>query len=95
MPFKPGQSGNPKGPPKRDWTWSGELRKAVEKANEEGKSIKQAIAESLINEAVKGNIPATKALMDRMDGMPQESVEHSGEISLPTPIYNGQSTDKV
>lgn len=77
--WKPGQSGNPKGAPKRSWTWSGELEKAVEKANLEGRRIKEVIAESLIAEALKGNVNAHKAIMDRMDGMPKQDITSDGE----------------
>jgi len=90
--FKPGESGNLKGRPKRDWTWSGELQKAVEKAEKSGKTLKEIVANSLIQQAKKGNIQAQKELMNRMDGMPNQSTDiTSGGQPLPTPIYGSQS----
>lgn len=78
--FKKGQSGNPKGAPKRAWTWAGELQKAVEKKNLDGVAIKEAVAESLIDQALQGNVIASKELMNRMDGMPQQDLNLAGKI---------------
>jgi len=90
--YQSGQSGNPKGRPKREWTWSGVLQKAVEKAEESGKTVKEEVAEALIKEARKGNIQAVKELMNRMDGMPQQPTDiTSGGQALPAPIYGGKS----
>lgn len=93
--FKPGESGNLKGRPKRDWTWSGELQKAVEKAEKSGKTLKEIVANSLIHQAKRGNIQAQKELMNRMDGMPQASVDLTTKgKELPTPIYSGRSKNE-
>lgn len=75
--FKPGQSGNPKGAPKREWTWAGVIQEAVEQLEEDGTPIKSSVVKALIREAKKGNVLATKELMNRMDGMP---VQPSAEI---------------
>ena len=81
MPFTKGDKNiNRKGQPKRNWTWAGVLEKAVEAKAKDGKSIKVHIANSLLAEALKGNVVAQKELMNRMDGMPQQGVEHSGNI---------------
>lgn len=82
--FKPGQSGNPKGRPKRDWTWAGELQKAAEEAIN-GVSIKEAMAKSMVKESLKGNVQAFNAIVNRMDGMPQQDITSAGEaIQGPT-----------
>lgn len=78
--FKKGQSGNPKGAPKRDWSWSSVLEKAVQKAiklKKTGKNVtvKEIVAESLVDQAIKGNVRASIALMNRMDGVPQQSID--------------------
>ena len=77
--FVKGQSGNPKGAPKRDWTWSGELAKAAEEVVN-GTSIKEAMAKSMIKESLKGNVNAFNAIANRMDGMPEQPVKHDGTI---------------
>ena len=75
MPFQKGQSGNPSGAPKRTWTWSGVLQKAVEEHDEDGIPIKEVVAQSLIKEARKGNVLAQKEIMNRMDGMPRQDTD--------------------
>lgn len=82
MPFKPGQSGNPSGRPKKDWTWAGELQKAVEEVGKDGKDIKFHVVRSLLREALKGNINAQKELMNRMDGMPNQLTEIEGSVII-------------
>lgn len=68
--FKPGQSGNIKGAPKREWTWAGVIQEAVEQQEEDGTPIKSSVVKSLVREAKRGNVMAIKELMNRMDGMP-------------------------
>jgi len=75
--FKPGQSGNPKGAPKREWTWAGVVQEAVEQLEEDGTPIKSSVVKALVREAKRGNILAIKELMNRMDGMP---VQPNAEI---------------
>lgn len=92
--FVKGQSGNPKGAPKREWTWSGVLKEAVEEMAKDGKPIKVHIAKSLLREALKGNVMAQRELMNRMDGMPQQQLEHSGEIKNSVTIYKPEKNKK-
>lgn len=92
--FKPGQSGNPKGAPKRNWTWSGELQKAVEKKDEKGIPIKQALAQSLVNEGLKGNVQAFNAMANRMDGMPQQDITTDGEKIEGVVIYKPEKNEE-
>src|ERR1043165_7614426 len=88
--FKPGEVHNPSGRPKRDWTWSGVLQQAVEKADATGKTVKEEVADSLVSEAKRGNVFAAKELMNRMDGMPAQKLEHGGEVQV-RPILGGTS----
>lgn len=74
--FKPGQSGNLKGRPPRDWTWSGLLEEVAEELDpKDKKTFKRKVAEGLIRQAIKGDHSATKVLFDRMDGMPKQSTD--------------------
>lgn len=91
--FKPGQSGNPKGRAKRSWTFAGLLEDSLEEQDETGVSYKKILMRKLRNIGAKGDTTAIKMIMDRLDGMPQQSMKHSGEIKLPNPIYNGKSTE--
>lgn len=94
MTFVKGKSGNPNGAPKRSWTWAGVLQDAVEKSEEDGRTVKEIIAESLLTEAKKGNILAQKELMNRMDGQPTQSVEHSGEINTSLVVYKPEKNQQ-
>jgi len=80
--FKPGQSGNRKGAPKKEWTWSSELKKAVEEKAKDGKPIKYHVSRSLVNQALKGNVNALREMMNRMDGMPKQSHEVEGNVTV-------------
>lgn len=65
--FKKGKSGNPKGRPKSEWTWSGILREFADQELK-GKTKKEWVAESLYNQAIKGNVVAIKEIGDRLEG---------------------------
>lgn len=83
MPFRRGDKNiNRNGAPKRNWTWSGVLAKAVDEKAKDGKPIKVHIARSLLAEALKGNVIATKEIMNRMDGMPNQLTELTGDVSI-------------
>ncbi len=73
--WKKGQSGNPKGAPKKAWRWSETIRNVAEGLDTNGKEYKVAIAEALLKEALKGNIAAIKEIGDRLDGKARQSVE--------------------
>ena len=77
--FKPGQSGNPSGRPKREWTWAQELQKAVERQTADGTPIKEGVADAVVTQALEGNVHAIRELFNRMDGMPHQAVSHTGE----------------
>ena len=85
--FKPGQSGNPKGRPLKEYCLTDILR---EQGNSEdiettdGKKIsrKAAIAQKLWEMAMDGDVTAMKYVYDRIDGKPRESIDldHRGEL---------------
>lgn len=65
-PWKPGQSGNPKGRPKSK-SFKGALNKAIDEADGD-KSLLELIAKSLINQALAGDVRAIKEIANRLDG---------------------------
>ena len=80
-PFKPGQSGNPKGRPKLP-----DLKEAIAKLLSEGENGKSGLYEilkALYNRALKGDVRAAQELMDRGFGKSQQSIDHT---SLGEPI---------
>jgi len=95
--YKPGQSGNPKGRPKKEWTWSGVLKEIAEREDKTNKKEYKTLAgEALFKEVLKGNVPAIKEFGDRIDGKAKQSHEltgKDGEPFVPTPIYGGKSTE--
>jgi hypothetical protein len=103
--FKPGQSGNPGGRPKREWSWSGLLAEAMEeeliaKDGSKGKA-KAFVIKRLVRMAIEGDIAAQKEIMNRMDGMPHQTQDiTSGGKPLPilgsisnVPINNSDKKD--
>ena len=73
---------NKKGAPPRDWTWASILEQAAEQELK-GKTKKEWIADSLVNQAIKGNVAAIKEFGDRRDGKAKQAVEHTGENGGP------------
>jgi hypothetical protein len=75
--WQPGESGNPNGRPPAEETMTGVLRSRVNK---------QEIADKLIALANEGNVAALKYVYDRLDGMPRQSVEVTGDKEKPVPL---------
>lgn len=80
--YKPGQSGNPNGRPKRDWTWSSLLEESMEEQDETGESYKKIITRKMRTLGTKGDMVAIKELMNRMDGMPTQDIKQTGNVVL-------------
>ena len=87
------QNINLKGAPKKEWTMKSIIIEALEEVGEDGEPKNKKIAKKLVSLAERGDTVAIKMTIDRVDGMPQQSMKHSGEISLPTPIYGAKSTE--
>ena len=88
------QNINKKGAPKREWTMRGLLKEALEEEDKNGIPYKKGISQKLAKLAKSGDIVAIKEVNNRIDGMPQASVDLTtkGE-KLPTPIYASKSTE--
>jgi len=69
--WKPGESGNPKGRPKKGYSIT-EWFKEMLKSNPE---IKDAMGKSILKKALEGDIAAQRLVWQYMDGMPQQKVE--------------------
>ena len=76
-PFKKGDKRiNTNGAPKKEWTWSGTLRRLAEEEQASGHDLKELMGKSLIKEGLKGNVPAIKEFGDRIDGKAPQSIGH-------------------
>ncbi len=79
--FKPGESGNPKGRPKKGDTWADILEEISERKivvdKDTGKKLtyKEAVAIVAFQEAAKGNTLMFNAIMNRMSGYPKHRIE--------------------
>jgi CO/xanthine dehydrogenase Mo-binding subunit len=74
-PWKPGQSGNPGGRPKRDL--AAEIARAIFEQDSE------AITRTFAAELKKGNAKVFSALADRAYGKPRQRIEQVGEDGGP------------
>jgi len=81
--FKPGQSGNPDGRPKKGYSITEWFKEMLSSKPE----VKDAIGKSILKKALEGDPAAQRLVWNYMDGMPQQSIEHSGEIKGNTIQY--------
>lgn len=89
--FKPGQSGNPNGRPPKGYSITEWFRSMLNSKPE----VKDALGKAIMKKALEGDPTAIKLIWNYMDGQPLQSMQHSGEIKLPQPIYGGKSKGTV
>jgi len=80
-PFKPGQSGNPKGRPK-SVTLSEAYRTmlaAVDETDPEKRTRAEILAEQLYAKAKTGDVSALKEIADRVEGKPRQTLAFTSE----------------
>ena len=80
--FKPGQSGNPKGPPKKEWTIKSLITEAMEEEDETGVPYKNIVYRKLVKLASKGDMNAQKELNNRLEGQATQSVNQTGSVTM-------------
>ena len=82
MPFKPGQSGNPKGRPPKPLALTTAIRQCLRKKGPDGIVYRRRIAQKLVELADAGNVEAIRILLDRIDGKVPDAldVRASGEL---------------
>lgn len=94
MPFQKGQSGNPGGRPKRDWTWASlyeeEVSEKLTAADGTQIDANKAVAKRIVKMAIEGDIQAIKELTNRMDGIPKQDIDitSGGESLAPNVSIN-------
>lgn len=69
--FKPGQTGNSNGRPKKEHSITQTIRDMMDEKPE----IKRALSSKILEMAMKGDITAMKTLWNYMDGMPQQGMD--------------------
>lgn len=70
-----------KGAPKKEWTMSALYKQALEEMAETGEPKYKIVARKLIEKASEGDVVAIKELNNRIDGMPIQNINNSGEIT--------------
>lgn len=88
--WKPGESGNPGGRPKKT-PLADACRDLLEEAvprDRSGRSYAEAIAEKLAKKALRGNIAAVREIADRAEGKARQAMEVSGPEGGPLDFRN-------
>jgi len=86
-PFKKGQSGNPKGRPKKELCITSLVKEEFEgqALDKDGIPIgmtkAQAFAKALVSHAIRGHKTAMKELLDRIDGKVPDEVNLNADVS--------------
>ena len=73
--WQPGQSGNPKGRPLKNWAWKDLFEEALDEKDASGVPAKKIIAKKLVDLAKRGDLSAIKEIIDRMDGKAKQSTD--------------------
>ena len=87
--FKKGQSGNPKGRPKKLPALD-VLMAEVLGDTTRGKDYATAILEAMRRKALKGDTKAAEILLDRAYGKPKQSHDLQGNLAVQAPIVHVQ-----
>ncbi len=95
MVFVKGQSGNPGGRPKREWTMTGLIEDSLEEQDNTGVSYKVTIAKKLRQLARNGDLGAIKEINNRIDGMPVQKNILAGDEENPIQIDVNATLNKI
>ena len=89
-PFKKGQSGNPKGRPKKAKCIPEILRKITDEKDKNGVTKLNMILNNVVNEAIKGDTWSIQFIADRMEGKPAQVIQQTIEE-----IPSGFTTERI
>lgn len=89
-PFPKGQSGNPKGRPKKLPELDVLLADVIGGENEDEA---KAIIQSLLKQAKKGNVRAAEVLLDRAYGKVKQDIKVDGPVAKQIMIIGGQQVE--
>lgn len=84
MPWKPGQSGNPSGPPKRVKVWRDAINRAIKRREESDPQALEKLADRLLAAVAEGDVAAIKEFGDRLDGKVAQPISGDDDAPLKT-----------
>lgn len=90
MPFKPGQSGNPKGTQARK-PWTAALQRALLQYSDKKLKIKAGealrhIADDMVKKAIEGDAEARQEIFNRLEGKPVQAISGPGGEDVFQPL---------
>lgn len=86
-PIKKGETRNPNGRPKKEWSLTESMREFMSTVDPETKKLrKDMFIESQLKHALKGDPTAAKHLWNYLDGMPVQKNEHTGKDGGPLQV---------
>ncbi len=91
--WKKGQSGNPKGRPKKADCLTSLLEEEIGKVDPKDKhkrTFRELIVIATMRLAMKGNAAALREVWDRMDGKVKDEVEMAGSVDLVQLLHEGR-----
>jgi len=83
--WKPGQSGNPKGRPKKRDSLVSLLKEVLEKeylADKKGRTWAEVLTDQLLLKAVKGDMIAQRIIWEYVEGKPKQEIEIPSDIKI-------------
>lgn len=80
--WKPGQSGNPMGRPRRGETFRDCLYRLCEVPADDARTKKQIICERIMEQAMDGNLNHAAFIVERLEGKAAQTIEHSKKEDL-------------
>jgi hypothetical protein len=83
MTWQPGQSGNPKGQPKRTKLWREALDRAIKRREHDDPLALEKLADKVLAAVDAGDVSAMRELGDRLDGKVPQALEHAGKDGGP------------
>lgn len=91
--FKPGQSGNPNGRPKKGYSITEWFQEMFNSKPE----VKDAIGKSIIKKALEGDITAQKLVWNYMDGLPMSHQDNQAvqNTQINLLVGNNDLTDRL
>ena len=92
-PWRKGQSGNPKGRPRKADCLTSLLKEEIEKVDPKDKhkrTYMELIVIATMRLAMQGNAAALRGVWDRMDGKVKDEVEMKGSVDLAQRLIEGR-----